>query len=97
MAVMKSKDESNLIVDCCCGCDEGLRIRVDKDDSENYMIVSYTSGNFYKLQNLTMFKALALKLKKIWRIIRSKDFIYSEICMTKTDFEEFKEYINSID
>ena len=96
MSIMKSKDENNLIVDCSCGCDEGFRIRVDKDDDESYMIVSYVSGNFYKMQNMSLWKVFALKIKKIWRIIFNKDYIYSEICMTKSDFEEFKEYIDGI-
>lgn len=36
-------------------------------------------------------------MKKIWAIIRNKDYYYSEICMTRKDFETFREYINEVD
>lgn len=97
MAVMKSKDGNNLIVDCSCGCDEGLRIRMDKFDDETYSILTYTNGNFYRDQNEKFFRTLGKKLKKIWRIIRNKDYYYSEICMTKADFQELKDYLLSIE
>ena len=96
MPVLKSKDEKNLIINCCCSCDEGIRFQVDKEDCDMYVVASYMSGNFYKEQAgcCKMFKE---KMKKIWKIIRNKDFYYSEVCMTKEDFKEFKEYINSIE
>lgn len=97
MAVMKSKDGNNLFIDCNCGCDDGLRFRVDKMDYDYYFIASYTNGNFYREQENKILKIIVKKLKKIWAIIRNKDFYYSEICMTKDDFIEFKNYINSID
>ncbi len=97
MAIMKSKDGNNLVVDCSCGCDEGLRIRVDKFDTETFMIVSYVSGKFYDGQKAGFFKRFANKFKKIWRIITNKEYVYSEICMSKQDFKEFKEYLNDIE
>ena len=36
MSVMRSKDGNNLVVDCKCGCDNGIRIRVDKEDEDTY-------------------------------------------------------------
>ena len=97
MSIMKSEDGTNLIVDCDCKCDDGLRIRVDKDeDFDYYFIMSYTSGNFYKEQDYTIWKVIRTKLKKIWCIIRNKDYCYSEICMNKDDFKEFQEYIASL-
>ena len=64
MAVMKSKDGNNLIVDCSCGCDEGLRIRMDKFDDETYSILTYTNGNFYRDQNEKFFRTLGKKAQK---------------------------------
>ena len=96
MAIMKSKDNNNLVVDCDCGCDEGIRIRVGRDD-DSYLIVTYLNGNFYRDQNQSFWRVFCKKCKKIWRIIRSKDYIYSEIIMNKDDFKEFKDYINSIE
>ena len=94
MAVLRSKDGKELLVDCSCGCNEGLRISL-KEDEDGYAYLSYVSGNFYTEQD-GAFKRLGKKLKKMWRVLRGKDFVYSEICMTKADVEEFKEYINSI-
>ena len=96
MAVLKNKNGTELLVDCCCGCDEGIRFRVDKEDYDYYCLMTYTSGNFYREQDETMWRVFCKKLEKIWAIIRNKDFYYSDIVMTKDDFEEFKEYINSI-
>ena len=62
----------------------------DNDDNELYFYQSYLSGNWYKEQ-----AGLFQKLKKVWRILRNKDYYYSEICMTKEDWEEFKEWVNS--
>ena len=93
---MMSKDGKDLMVDCCCGCDNGLRIRIDKDEDNFYSYFSYTSGNWYKDQDETTWRIFCKKLKKIWAIIRNKDFYYSDIMMTQKDFEEFRGYINSI-
>lgn len=97
MAVMKSKDGKNLIVDCNCGCDEGLRIRINEFDEDTYAILTYTSGNFYKNQKLSCWSIFKLKCKKIWRIIRGKDYCYSEILVSKEEFKELKEYLNEVE
>lgn len=96
MAVLKNKDGKELYVDCCCGCDEGIRFMIDKDDWDYYFFMSYTNGKFYVEQGNIMWGALYKKLRKILAIIRNKDYYYSEIVMTKAEFEEFREYINSI-
>lgn len=57
--------------------------------------MSYTSADFYKNQT-TWFSRLKLKLQKIWAIIRDKDFYYSEVCMTKEEFQDFKKIINDV-
>lgn len=96
MAVLKSKNNDHMYIDCHCGCNEGIRLIIDKDDYDYYCFLTYTNGNFYKEQGETVFKVLSNKFKKIWAIVRNKDFYYSDVTMTKDEFEEFKEYINSI-
>lgn len=96
MAVLKNKDCTELYIDCCCGCNEGIRFKVDKNDFDYYCFMTYTNGNFYREQGDTLWYVLRKKLEKIWAIIRNKDFYYSEVVMTKDEFEEFREYINSI-
>lgn len=59
--------------------------------------MSYTNGRFYAEQGETMWHIFCKKLKKIWAIIRNKDFYYTEMMLTKDEFDEFREYINSIE
>lgn len=99
MAVLKSRDGTELLIDCCCGCDEGIRLRIDKfdEDIDYYCFMSYTNGQFYREQDDKMWIVFCKKLKKIWAIIRNKDYYYAEVTMSKAEFNEFKEYINSIE
>ena len=96
MAVLKNKDNTEFLVDCNCGCNNGIRFRIDKDDFDYYCFMSYTNGNFYRDQDETLWKVFYKKLKKIWAIIRNKDFYYAEVMMNKDEFNEFKEYINNL-
>jgi len=90
MSIFKTSDSSEMMVTCSCGCHESLCIHVDNNNDEFYCYQIYLSGNWYKEQ-----ADFLQKLKKIWRILRNKDYCYSEIYMTKEDWEEFKEWINS--
>ncbi len=93
MAVLTNFEEDELVVNCSCGCDEGVHIKLDYDkDFDDYALMAFTNGNFYKEQGHTISK----KLKKIWAIIRNKDFYYADICMTKEDFRRFKEWVNRV-
>ena len=92
MAVLRNKDNTEFYIDCDCSCDTGIRFRINKDEFGEYCFMSYTNGNFYAEQSGTLRK----KLKKIWAIIRNKDFYYSDIILNKEQFEEFKEYLNGI-
>ena len=95
MSVLKSEDGKDLMVSCSCGCDNGVHINIKKDNGE-YAWVTYMNGNWYRDQNKRILYIVRDKLKKIWAIIRSKDFYYSEIYMTRKDFKTFREYINGV-
>ena len=97
MAVLKNKNGTELYIDCNCGCNDGIRIKIHKDDFDYYCFWTYTNGNFYTEQGETIFRTIRRKLEKIWAIIRNKDFYYSDVLMTKEEFNEFREYINSIE
>jgi len=96
MSVLKSEDGKDLMVSCSCGCGNGVHINIKKDDGE-YAWVTYMNSNWYRDQNKRILYIVRDKLKKIWAIIRSKDFYYSEILMTRKDFETFREYINGVE
>lgn len=105
MALLKSEDGKELIVTCRCGCDEGLHIRIEKDfpagnidiKNDTFCYVTYLNSNWYRDQGKKIWYVVWDKLRKIWAIIRNKDFYYSEILMTRRDFEVFKEYINEVE
>lgn len=96
MSAMISDDKKELIVTCDCGCEDAIHIRVDDTDKEYdyYMIQTYLNGNWYRDQNDRIFRCIGRKLKKIWAIIRNKDFYYSELTMSREDFKKYKEYFN---
>jgi hypothetical protein len=94
MAVLTAAANDEMLISCNCGCDEGMRLRIDKDEdlddvNATYAYQSFSSGDFYTGQG-----SFRKKLRKIWAIIRNKDFYYSEICMSKAEFEEFKAWVN---
>jgi len=91
MAVLISADKKELIITCGCGCDEAVHLKIDNEDG--YVYQCFMNGNFYKEQ-YGMFGTLRKKMKKIWAIIRNKDYCYSDIVMNAEDFKQFKMYIN---
>lgn len=90
MSVLKTSDNNQLIITCSCGCGDSLHIRIDNDNDESYYYLSYLNGNWYSEQ-----KGFGSKLRKIWRILTNRDYCYSEICLTKENWEEYKKWINS--
>ena len=97
MALMVSNDNKDLIISCQCGCENAIHFRVDKevfDKHEEYAIMTYWNGNWYRDQDDRVLRVIGRKLKKIWAIIRNKDYYYSDILMNREDFEKFKNYIN---
>ena len=96
MSVMISDDNKELIVNCKCGCQDAIHIKVDDEDkdADYYAIQTYMNGNWYRDQDDRVFRCIGRKLKKIWAIIRNKDYYYSDVLMSCEDFQKYKEYIN---
>lgn len=96
MSVIISEDKKELIVTCKCGCHDAIHIKVDDEDKEYdcYAIQTYMNGNWYRDQNDKIFRCIGRKLKKILAIIRNKDYYYSDVLMSRDDFQKYKEYIN---
>ena len=55
------------------------------------------NGNWSRDQGDKIHRTIGRKLKKIWSIIRNKDYYYSDIIMRKSDYKIFKNYINEIE
>ena len=93
MAILISNDNKELIATCNCGCEDSVHIKVENISDDYFAFVSYMNGNFYTDQN-SCFTTLKNKIKKIWSIIRNKDYYYSDIVLTKKEFEDFKQFLN---
>ena len=93
MSVLISKDKKDLLIDCYCGCSSGIHFRIDTEDPDMYMIMSYVNSNWYKDQT-TGWGRFKDKIKKICCILRNKEYRYAEQVITKEGFEQFREYIN---
>lgn len=90
MAVLKNTKDNEIFIDCDCGCGDSMRFHIDIDDYDWYAIMT-------RMKNAgkdSVWRTFCTKLKKIWAIIRSKDYYYNDILLTKEDYETFKEYIN---
>ena len=96
MAVMRNASGTDIMLDCRCGCDDGVRIRVDRDDPDYYCFMTYTNGEFYRAQGDTFWGVFCKKMKKIWAILRNKDYYYSEIVMSNIEFNTFREYLDQV-
>lgn len=96
MSVMISEYKKELIATCECGCHDAIHIRVDDIDKDYdyYAIQTYMNGNWCRDQDDRILRCIGRKLKKIWAIIRNKDYYYSELTMSCEDFQKYKEYIN---
>lgn len=98
--ILFGKDDTKheMIVTCRCGCDQAAHFTIWNDgDYDMYSMISYMNGNFYSEQNRTVWRIIRDKFKRIWAIIRNKDYYYSDIVMDKEEWEQFKEFINSIE
>lgn len=96
MAVFISKDKTELLVTCNCGCEDSFHMRLYEEDKDYdiYGYMSFMKGNFYTDSNLSFWRVLCIKAKRIWRIIRNKDYCYSDTILSKSDIEEIKKYFN---
>lgn len=93
MGLFIDSDESTVLITCKCGCQSALQIQIDPDDENAYSFLSYMNGNFYRDQ-YGAFGVIKEKVKRILAIIRNKDY-YSDIRMTKEDFNKFVDYLSS--
>lgn len=103
MSVLKSHDGKGLIVNCGCGNDERLHIRIRNDCKNNvssknntYYRVTCLNANWYDKHGKKTTEVIMDKIRKIWAIIRDRDFSYFEIIINEKELKTFVEYINEI-
>lgn len=93
-----NKEKNAFYINCACGCEEALTFRIvppyDEKDTD-YAFITYSRGSFYAEQN-TILDRIYKKLSRIWAIIRNKDYYYSDIILTKEDFNQFVDCLNGV-
>ncbi len=96
MAVLMTKDKKELIVTCDCGCGQSFHLCIDDEDKDEdlYFFLCFMKNNCDTEYDKNPWRAFKIKMKKIWFILRGKDYCYSDTVMRKADLEEFKAYVN---
>ena len=93
MSVLKSENNKEIMLGCVCSCDN-IKFLVEEDEN-HYCLISYYNSNFYR-DHYGAFGVLKRKIIKIWKVITNKDIYYSEILLTKDEYQEFKKFINKL-
>ena len=94
--IYTNKEKNSLIIDCNCGCGDGVEIKLSQDnDDDPYIWMEFIASKWYTDQD-TFGTRFAKKAKKIWSIIRGKDYHHNEIAMKKAEWEQFVDLINNL-
>lgn len=86
----KLSECTKVIVDCNDGCGNAICISQEdfiKDYKEVY--ISLVSSLFYSRQK----ESFSRKCKRIWDIIRNKEYTYFDICIS---YDQLREYIDNL-
>lgn len=83
------KNDENITF-CKCGCGNGVVLKFDNEDDE--LSVQLVSDNFYLWQNRGKM-SFREKMKRIWYIIKGKEYCYFDILIDKDELHEFKEFV----
>ena len=98
MAVLFDKDKNEMIMTCDCGCGTAINMKIEKEelDDNHFWLISYIPGSSWYIAQYKALDVIKVKVKKIWNIIRSKDHHYSEIYISKEEFKQFRDFVNSV-
>lgn len=97
---IKNNEIKVVLVNCNCGCDETIVIKkyinddTNTDNDEYYL--SILASKFYSGQDRKLFKTIAHRIKLAWKMLLGKEYLLSEIVMSKTEFDEFKKKIKGL-
>lgn len=93
----KDKHTKVVIVNCNCGCDEAIQIKKlvydVKDDDEYYL--SILAGEFGSTQR-GIFRTIGHRIKLAWKMLRGKEYLLTEIVMTKEELDEYKKVLKEL-
>ena len=75
---------------CKCGCGDGVILKVEKDGVGASL--QLVSSRFSSQQE----NSLIEKLKRIWCIIKNKEYRYFDILIDENELKEFKDFVAQI-
>ena len=93
--VYTNKDKTRILVNCNCGCADGVEIILDKEDEDDFCSLQVVTSKWYSEQD-TAWRRIAKRLKRIWWMARGKDYYHCDVIMKKNEFDEFVEAINNL-
>ena len=92
----ETKTEKIIIVNCNCGCNEGIYITKHKDiDFSDDYYLSIVASKFYS-QQMGLFKTLCNRIKMIWYIISGKNYRLCEIVLKEKDIDNLINKLQNI-
>ncbi len=97
MSLFLTKDKKEIIVTCKCGCDQAFHITITDEDDDFYCLMCFLRANYDTEHNFGPWRAFKIKAKKIWSILIGKDYCYSDVLISKEEFKQFKDYVNSFE
>lgn len=79
---------------CSCGCADGVVLKYEKGDGEAWLslvtdMFSVEQGNFIR--------RLIEKCRRIWSVIRNKEYSYFGIWIKKEELQEFKDFVSKME
>lgn len=95
-----SKITTKMIINTCnCGCGSELHITryidIDIPNTLTEYYLSFHSSKFDEEQ-LGVFGVLKRRLKRAWYNLIGKDYLYMDIVMSESEFNEFVEKLQNI-
>ena len=85
--------ENEFVTFCKCGCGNGIVLKADNEDGE--VSLQIVSDYFYLMQNKGKM-SIKEKIKRIWCIIKGKEYCYFDIVIEKDELQEFKEFVEKL-
>ena len=96
----KDNEIKMVVVNCNCGCNETIAIKkyVDSDNSDidDEYYLSILASKFYEGQDRKIFKTILHRINLAWKMLLGKEYLLSEIVISKDEFEEFKDKIKEL-
>lgn len=98
MIFQNEDDKVKVVINTCdCGCGSELHIQKFKDDciEDTEYFLSLHSSKWFEEQ-VGIFEKIGIRLKRIWYILRGKDYLFMDICMSSSDFNKFIESLQTL-